>query len=204
MLRHDGGEFLVTALHVAKGCGFQPRIRWAGEWREAKWETIATDEIADIAVLQSDLQPPIHPNLNPRYGRGEVMLGGVGRAMGFPALFDEAEVSHIGEMQGLPLAVSTVISAYWASNDDAKPGIEYLGGYINSGFSGGAIVLPTTNHGWTIAGVISERGAVKKSMFKRNEETGETFRIIYGEPSGLIRFAGIEFVIELLDGSRKS
>ena len=50
----NGGQYLVTALHVIDGCELNPRVRYSGQWNEISWETLAVDENSDIAVLKTD------------------------------------------------------------------------------------------------------------------------------------------------------
>lgn len=194
---HRGDEqYLVTALHVATGCEFRPLIRRRKEWLRIPWQTVATDEDVDIAILKTTQEIT---NLIPRYGADGVYMGGIGRAMGFPVLVNPYATDHVTEMEGFPIAFSTMISAYFG--DRNQTGVHYLSGYINSGFSGGAVVLPT-NEGWTIAGIITHREGVLKKQSRVNSETGEIEKYWYDEPSGLIRYVGIETVIDMIDKNR--
>ena len=63
------------------------------------------------------------------------------------------------------------------------------------------MVLPT-NEGWTIAGIITHREGVLKKQSRVNSETGEIEKYWYDEPSGLIRYVGIETVIDMIDKNR--
>ena len=74
----------------------------------------------------------------------------------------------------------------------------YTGGYVNSGFSGGAIVYSTTGkqkHRWSIAGIITKRGGVPKRT--GIDEDGK--RVVIMEPTGMVKFTRMERVLELID-----
>ena len=192
-------EYLATALHVAKACGYQPWVRRKSQWGSAQWETVGINQEADVAVLRAS-DARLSPQ-TPKYGLAGVLLGGVGRAMGFPAITDPEEISHVAEMNGRPLPLTTLVSAYLRPGTDAGSGIHYVGGYVNAGFSGGAMLLPTTE-GWTIGGVITHKEGVTRNIYRRNAATGrftEDRDLAFQEPSGLIRFAGFDVVTDLIE-----
>ena len=192
-------EYLATALHVAQACQFQPLVRKNKQWASAQWETVGIDEKADVAVLRTSTARLSH--LTPRYGLGRVLLGAVGRAMGFPALTDPKEVSHIGDIEGAPMPLTTLVSAYFSPGTDAGTGIHYAGGYVNAGFSGGAMLLPTTE-GWTVGGIITHREGVIRNVYRRDPKTNrlnEDNELAISEPSGLIRFAGFNIVTDIIE-----
>ena len=169
VVHHQDGEYLATALHVAEACGFQPLVRQNSEWRRCQWETVGTDREADVAVLKTStagLSP-----LAPQYGLAGVTFGAVGRAMGFPAVSDLQEVSHVVEFDGRPVPLTVLVSSYLRPGANA-PKTHYTGGYVNAGFSGGAMILPTST-GWTIAGIITHREGVRRRISRRNATTGE-------------------------------
>ena len=201
VVRHHGEQFLATALHVAKDCRFQPLVRRNGDWRRADWETVGVNEGADVAVLRTstaDLTP-----LEGRYGFADVIIGAVGRAIGFPSLTDRAEVSHFAESNGLPVPLTTLIASYFRAGPEATTAIHYAGGYINSGFSGGAILLPTLDGGWTFGGIITHREGISRNSISRiNPETQRPEvdpNLSVNEPSGLIRYAGIGNVTNIIE-----
>ena len=196
VVHHREREFLATALHVARQCEFQPVVKRNGSWWRVQWSVVGIDEVADIAVLET--KPSKLSNLTPEYGHVGITLGAIGRAMGFPALSDPREVDHIGELEGHPIPLTVLVSSYLSFREGQETSVHYLGGYVNAGFSGGPVLLPSDN-GWKIAGIITHREAVIKSMYRTNEETSKTERILYGEPSGLIRFADIRVAIALID-----
>lgn len=197
VVHHLDDEYLATALHVAQRCNFQPLIRQDSQWRSAEWETMGKNARADIAVLKTSTARL--SSLTPRYGAANVLLGAVGRAMGFPSIPNPNETGHIEEVQGIPVPLTTLVSAYLRPG--GRSGIHYAGGYVNAGFSGGAMLLPT-GEGWTIAGIITHRGTVSRNIFRMNPETGEykeDKELAYSEPSGLVRFADFGVVIDLIE-----
>lgn len=201
VIHHQGREYLATALHVAQGCNFQPLVRRNGQWLSTSWETIGWDATADVAVLRT---PTLElSNLTPTYGYAGVLIGAVGRAMGFPALGNPEEVSHITEMDGLPVPLTVLISSYAQLTNGADMSIHYTGGYVNSGFSGGAMLLPTTvGSGWSIGGIITHREGVLKNVYSKDANTGRFVKdegLVIAEPSGLIRFAGIGIATSLIE-----
>ena len=191
VVHHRGNEYLATACHVAEACDFNPLIRRMNEWQRHGWGLIAADERLDLAVLKTDasLAPLI-----PTYGDANTSYGSLGRAMGFPRLDNRypEDVSQFADVDGHPLPITAVVSATKASKDGD---FQYAGGYVNDGFSGGAIVFPTEDSSWTIVGVISERGSVFKEI-----ETVEKGRYIYTiEPTGVVKFVRMKTVLELID-----
>ena len=186
-IKHDGVEYLATALHVAKDCNFNPLIRRQRKWQAAKWETIGADESVDIAVLKT------YPNklirLQPRYGTGNVIIGGIGRAMGFPNINDPNELDRYAETpEGHPVPMAVLVSSYVTPRDDGIYGTNYTGGYINAGFSGGAMLFPTGDS-WTIAGIITKKGYTYTKGYPGLEH------------SGLIGYCDIDIVKKLIEES---
>lgn len=201
VVHHQGREYLATALHVAQGCNFQPLLRRGGRWLSPSWETIGTDAKADVAVLR--VSSGELSNLNPTYGYAGVIIGAVGRAMGFPVLENPEEMSHITEMDGLPVPLTVLVSSYSQLTSDAAMSVHYTGGYVNAGFSGGAMLLPTAvGNGWSIVGIITHREAFFRNVYRKDANTGRFAKdegLVVAEPSGLIRFAGIGIAINLIE-----
>ena len=194
----NGEEYLATALHVAKECRFQPHIRRAGHWWSPQWTTVGIDQTTDLAVLKTAMAKL--SNLTPRYGTEGVILGAIGRAMGFPAFGSARDIDHIAEIEGHPVPLTVLVSAYLNLPDDPARPIHFTGGYINAGFSGGAMVFPA-NDGWTIAGIITHRAGLWRPVFRRKEETGEYIEdpaLFVSEPSGMIRFTDFSEVERLI------
>lgn len=201
VIHHQGKEYLATALHVSQGCNFQPLVRRRGQWLSASWETIGTDARADVAVLRTPTMEL--SNLTPTYGYPGVIIGAVGRAMGFPVLGDPEEMSHITEMDGLPVPLTVLISSYSQLTSGAGIRVHYTGGYVNAGFSGGAMLLPTTvGSGWSIGGIITHREGLPRNVHRKDANTGRFAKdegLVVAEPSGLIRFAGIGIATNLIE-----
>ena len=156
---HDRRRVPSNCSTRSSGGGFQPLVRRNSQWSSEQWETVRTSERTDIAVLRAS--PAKLSGLTPEYGFKHLLIGAVGPAMGFPALTNPQEISHIGEMHGLPIPLTTLVFAYFRPGTDATAGIHYAGGYVNAVFSGGAMLLPTTE-GWTIAGIIMHREGVQR------------------------------------------
>ena len=120
--------------------------------------------------------------------------------MGFPALTNPGDISHIEEIEGMPVPLTALVSAYCRIGTNASSKIHYVGGYVNAGFSGGAMVFQTTE-GWTIAGIVTHKESVQRSIYRRKPETGcfeEDDSLLYPEPSGLIRFADFKNITNLI------
>ena len=126
VVHHHGGEYLATASHVAKDCSFQPFVRRHGQWGQAQWETIGTNEDADIAVLRTSTANLSH--LTPQYGFAHTVLGAIGRALGFPALSNPTEISHVAEIEGMPIPLTTLVSTYLRLDASAESSVQYMGG----------------------------------------------------------------------------
>ena len=202
VVHHKDQEYLATALHVARSCAFQPFIRRSGLWNRPSWETVGTNEDADVAVLKTS--SGTLSGLTPQYGFSHVYIGAIGRAMGFPAITDPTEISHIGEMAGLPIPLTALVASYFRPQQGTESDIHYAGGYINGGFSGGAMLFPTSS-GWSIAGIITHReGFSRQTILRRNVATGiyePDDNFVVNEPSGLIRFAGFGTITNLIEGT---
>ena len=140
VINDDGAEYLATALHVLKDCGFNPQVRSFGRWQPIDWQIIVQDEEQDVAVLKTnDVLDPVKAPV--QYGEPAGMVYGVvGYSLGFPAWEDEGiiQVSHITEEKGKPIPLPTIAVANFTT-----PGrFTYSASYINAGYSGGAVVFP--------------------------------------------------------------
>ena len=161
---------------------------------------MGVDEQCDVAVLRTSTAKLSH--LTSNYGFGNVLVGGVGRALGFPAISDPRDMSHVAQVGGAPIPLGVLVASYFLPPTEAS--VHYLGGYANSGFSGGAVVLPTIQGAWTIAGIITHREDVPKgTIYGKDAETGRWVLrddLCLKEPSGVIRFAGFGVVTNLIEG----
>ena len=106
MVHHHNEEYLATALHVARVYNFQPLTRRSGAWQQARWETVATKDDADVATLETSSGK--HSRLTPKCGLGHVLIGRIGRAMGFAAITDVTEISHVAEIEGIPVPLTAL------------------------------------------------------------------------------------------------
>lgn len=200
VVHHQGCEYLATACHVAEDCNFSPWVRKDNQWSEREWDIVGVDEQCDVAVLRTSTAKLSH--LTPNYGFGNVLVGGVGRALGFPAISDPRDMSHVAQVGGAPIPLGVLVASYFIPPTEAS--VHYLGGYANSGFSGGAVVLPTIQGAWTIAGIITHReGVPKGTIYGKDAETGRWVLrddLCLQEPSGVIKFAGFGVVTNLIEG----
>ena len=203
VVHRDDDEYLVTALHVAKGCNFSPLIRRNGGWRVPSLEFVAMDKDIDIAVFKS-LGNVRLSRLTPRYGLSNALIGTMGRAMGFPTTGKpEQDTEYIVEISEDPIPICALICSYANVSKDF-PATSVAAGYINRGFSGGAVLFPTKND-WTIAGIITDRlsvpaGAVR--IDKDGKPLNADERIYTQEPSGLIRYTNFHKVEQLIDNNQ--
>ena len=182
-------EFLVTAEHVINGCKEEPRVRFKGQWHQMGLELVLTDAEKDIAVMKAGTELS---QLTPQYGMEGVSLGSLGRAIGFPnvhthlSLEERASIFEMGGRAERPFPVATAVVAHLPLKGQTYT---YAGGYVNSGYSGGAVVFPGEKEGgkrrWSVAGIITERGHVTKQQ-----------GIV--EPSGMVKFVPINVVMELI------
>lgn len=90
LVSHDGVEYLVTALHVFRGCGNNPSVRFLGQWNPLDWEVVAEDEDLDVIVLKSAQLPADTgerlPVLN-GIAQGAIH-GQLGYSLGFPGVLE--------------------------------------------------------------------------------------------------------------------
>lgn len=187
----NGGQYLVTALHVIDGCELQPRVRFNGQWNEIAWQTVAVDEANDIAVLKTEttLDAQKIPVLH-----GEptgLIYGQIGYALGFPG-FDggQSSTDRITEVAGKPIPIVSLAVANFTSSGTAT----YSASYINAGFSGGAIVFPVGDDQWTIAGIITHFPTIRRSVFRNGRETGDYIM----QHTGLVGYTPFRVVEELI------
>ena len=187
----NGGQYLVTALHVIDGCELNPRVRFNGQWNEIIWQTLAVDEANDIAVLKTEttLDAQKIPVLH-----GEptgLIYGQIGYALGFPG-FDggQSGTDHITEVGGKPIPIVSLAVANFTSSGTAT----YSASYINAGFSGGAIVFPVGDDQWTIAGIITHFPTIRRSAYRDGRETGDCIM----QHTGLVGYTPFRVVEELI------
>lgn len=184
ILHYAGQEFVVTALHVAKQCDFNPLIDYKGDWTNSSWRTIGvSDDITDIAVLQrvgsSDSKIA---RLSARYGTTGTTFGAASVALGFPVAAPESVEWSRRDDDQRPVPIGAPLTLYFAPGD-----IQYSGGYLNHGFSGGPVVAWSGGNS-TITGIIT-RKLVTKATYDNKTRT---------EHAGLVAFAAIEVAERIL------
>ena len=197
----NGENCMVTANHVAALCNYNPLVRQHNSWLPAEWELVGYDTKRDIAVLHCLSANLLE--LTPRYGIESVIYATLGRALGFPAV-RTANNFVFSEMDGLPLAIPVPVAAYFGFNANAEmDGMHYVGGYINAGFSGGAIVFPTPA-GWTIAGIITEKASIVRPTYRYDQDIGDLSidkNQVLQEHSGLTKYTNISIAEEIISRS---
>lgn len=197
LIQHEGHEYLATAHHVATACHYSPLIRHNNKWVDVKWEVVSDDINRDITVLRTAIKLIPFPA---KYGMGKTLYSGIGRAVGFPnvsaEIVMEEQAAIFGEMGGRPIPATVLVSTM-LGDLQSSPDAAYAGGFINSGFSGGAMVYPTNEQGkegWSIVGIITERG----SIWRQYGQDSEGRQLIRNELSGMIRFVPIQRVLEMI------
>ena len=189
---YEDREYLVTALHVAELCGFQPLVRHSGKWNTIGWKTVATDTDNDIAILSAEgilSDPPEFVG----YGEmGGLIFGQLGYALGYPGVWDRTgpRLDHIAEMKRLPMPVVALVLANHVPGNSTI----YSSSYINAGFSGGAVVFPLSENKWTVAGIITHVPTVLRPVYRDGKETDETVL----EHAGLVGYTTFSVVKDML------
>ena len=179
LLQYAGQEYMATALHVAESCDFNPLIEYGGEWRPSTWKLIGTDEENDAAVLQRvGVEDARITTLEAMYGKGGSVFGAQAAALGFPDTVDGINWKRF-RCSLRPLPMTVPVSLYFSTGET-----HYSGGYVNHGFSGGAIVAWNGTQP-TIVGIIT-----KKTRVYRTDG--------FIEHAGLVGFADIAVVERIL------
>ena len=190
---HVGGiEYLMTAHHVAEECGFKPLVRYRSQWNEHDWDVIVKDEQNDLTVLKAKdtvLDSRAIPVL---YGEVEgLVYGQMGYALGYPQLSDD-DTKQVTEANGRPIPIpALVIGTFYAGGDQI-----FSPGYINAGFSGGAMVFQVRNK-WTIVGMVVSHAAIREPVMRdmaegRYEEDPELYYHYHAGFVGYQRWSLIE------------
>ena len=187
----NGGEYLVTALHVVRNCNLSPRVRFNGQWNAIDWRTLAIDEDNDIVVLKTET--PLDPQRIPVL-HGEpagLIYGQIGYALGFPGFYgEEWSIDHITEVNGRPVPIVSLAVANFTSTGNAT----YSASYVNAGFSGGAVAFPVGEDQWTIAGIITHFPVVRRAVYRDGRNTGDYIM----QHTGLVGYAPFRVVQELI------
>ena len=188
----DGAEYLATALHVIEKSGLNPRVRSYGSWLPIDWQTVAVDEQHDVAVLKTNtvLDPQKIPV---KYGEPPGMVyGAVGYVLGYPSWLGIGgiQTEHITEAgdRAIPMA-SLVVANFTASAE-----FTYSASYINTGFSGGAVVFPLANDDWTIAGIVTHFPTVPRAVYRGGVDTCDYVE----EHTGLVGDTSVTLVLDLI------
>ena len=182
-------QFLATALHVADPCSFNPQVRYQKRWNRLIWQTVGIDIQHDIAVLKSDTLLDSR-RIPVKYGEPEGLIyGQIGYALGYPGIGNS--VDHIVEANGRPIPLIAIATAVFGVDQAYSPG------YINAGFSGGALAFPVGDKDWTIAGIITAFPTVPRPVYNNGAKTGDYVH----EHSGLIKYTSINVVKNIINKS---
>ena len=196
VIRLDGAEYLVTALHVVEPCGMNPLVRFNNKWNGITWETVAISKADDIAILRTDMVLD-ESKIPVRHGKVQgVIYGQIGYALGYPGFYGEhgPETDHVPEVGGRPIPIVALAISNFASTEKGT----YSSSYINAGFSGGAIVFPVGTDDWIIAGIITHFPTVRRPVYRAGKETGDYIK----QHTGLVGFTPLERVEELINESK--
>ena len=195
VVKVDGAEYLVTALHVVENCGREPRLRFDGQWHPAQWQTVVVDESHDVAVLKTAAILD-HESLPILYGHAGIQYGQIGYSLGFPQVLGKGRISrtdHIFENEGRPVPIAALALANFKFTGEAV----YIASYVNQGFSGGAVVFPHPDGGWTIAGIMTHIATLPTAVYQDGKKIGET-----AQPTGLVGYAPLEIVQDLITNAQ--
>ena len=192
-----GVEYLMTAHHVAKECNFKPLVRYNKQWNEHDWELIVKDEPNDLVVLKPKGVVLDERRIPVLYGEVQgLVYGQVGYALGYPGLSDD-DTKHVTEANGRPIPIpALVISTFFAGSSQINSA-----GYINAGFSGGAVVFPVEDK-WTIAGMVINYPTILRPVLKMKGENEyeEHADLYYEDHTGFVgyqRWSLIEHAIDI-------
>ena len=192
----EGGEYLVTAHHVAANCGYDPLVRYRDRWHNLGWRVVADSAALDVTVLESNTKfiSPENP-LPVGYGTVKgVTHGQVGYALGFPRIAGDSgfDLTHIAvaEHRPIPLPALLVLNLPMQGVESA-----YSASYVNDGYSGGAIVARVAETGrWAVLGIIKNAPAVARPVLRaQRDDKGnvvyeETAEVMVKQHTGLIGY----------------
>lgn len=186
-------NYLVTAKHLLDTIATDPRIFQAHEWRLAKWNLVAEDASLDVAILAfHETEPPLFPTQ--KMGVAGTRYGDIGRALGFPASSENLFSAY----QGIPVPVPIPICAYVNPVSD----IQIAGGYLNAGYSGGAVLLPldgahSLDGTHSLAGIITEKHNLMRPIVSAADESVQ-HDLLAVESTGIFQFTSMDAVLRLL------
>lgn len=177
VVEFEGKDYVVTAHHVVRACEYVLFMRHGGEWVPGGWpEPLVDDSENDITVFKFDGEARFSA-FDIRYGLvGGTILGQLGYALGFPAVGGRTD--HIAEFNGNAIAIPTMLAI------NVVPGAArvYCSGYVNAGYSGGAVVYPIDTTGaWGFAGTITAFPTFRRNVHRLEGLSGDG----EGEPAGL-------------------
>lgn len=167
LISRSGQRYLVTAAHLVQKTDGNPLVQIKDEWVNVNWTLVGASEDADIAALIAADESRLPSAPSPHYADPPPLMHQPALALGFPGGMPEPQLAR-SPRGGYPIPIATPLTLY------SNPGyIKLAAGFINHGYSGGAIIarsgiLPT------IIGVIIEKSLLPD-----------------GQHAGLIRYAPI-------------
>lgn len=210
MLDVDGKQYLVTADHVAKSCGYEPQLLLGGWDATTNWRTIGTDTEADVAVLAADR--PLRSTPQPLLEEGKIAFGTPGYALGFPADYGidllNRYADHGGGAYPMPAPVVYYIP------DNVTINWMHFWGHVPTGFSGGPVMFPIMeallsprvlgddkigydqSRYWVIVGIVL--GYAQRQHKADLDGAPLDLNVTYQQPAGMIRVAKKEVFLRLI------
>lgn len=185
----------MTAYHVIEH-NLDPMVRYSNQWHAVEWEHVVTDKTNDIAVLKP-IDTMLYPDPIPvLYGEADGQIyGQFGYALGFPQMLGD-NTGQVTESNGRPMPIPALAVSTFSAGDDLIAGA----GYVNAGFSGGAVVFEVGNR-WTVSGMILGYPNIRRPILrKKGNQYEEVPDLYYEDHTGLVayqRWSLIEHLIEV-------
>ena len=198
LVSFEGVDYLATAHHVCADCGGNPSVRFRGLWNPFQWELVAKDENLDVIVLKSPQLPSdLAERLPVLYGVPQGAIHGqIGYSLGFPGVHESAtqlKTDHVPEIEGLPIPIAALVVINLSI--DAK--VHYSASYINSGFSGGAVVYYVEDQKmWTIAGIIAHFPTLPRPIY---DGSGKETGMFTEQHTGLVGYVPMSAILKMLE-----
>ena len=206
----DGKQYLVTANHVARSCGYEPQLLLGGWDATMNWSTIGKDEEADVAVLAADR--PLRSTPQPLLEEGKIAFGTPGYALGFPADYGIDLLHRFADDGGGAFPMPAPVVYYQPDNDTNNS--MHLWGHVPTGFSGGPVMIPTVeaflspnilgdartgydqSRYWVILGIVL--GYAQRLHTADLDGAALDLNVRYQQPAGMIRVAKKEVFLQLI------
>lgn len=159
----DNKQYLITARHVLEGWDrtSNGQVFFNGEWKDLPLAVVGISDVADIAVLATNLQ------VSPTYVMEATAAGTIWGQdvyfLGFPYGWHADVDANINRGFPMPFVKKAIISAM--ASDDGVQHL-FLDGHNNPGFSGGPVVFRESgNNDLKVAAVISGYRYTEEPIF---------------------------------------